>query len=97
MNTLAKKIKNQATAIKLEFTDQFIHLFLEDGRQIKTPLEFYPRLSQATKIQLQDYRLLGSGTGIHWKSLNEDLSVDSIIEGRKGISNNISAKKTERN
>ena len=86
MNTLAEKIKNQAIATKVEFTEQFIHLFLDDGRQIKTPLRFYPRLSQATKTELQDYRLLGNGTGIHWESLNEDLSVDSIIEGRKGIS-----------
>ena len=86
MNTLAKKFKDQAVAIKAEFTSRFIHLFLADGRQIKTPLKFYPRLSQATKTQLQDYRLLGRGTGgIHRESLNEDLSVDSIIEGRKGI------------
>lgn len=86
MNTLAKKIKNQAIAIKVDFTDQFIHLFLDDKRQIKVPLKFYPKLSHATKIQLQDYRLLGGGRGIHWESLDEDLSVNSIIEGRKSIS-----------
>ena len=83
MNTLVKNIKDQTVTVKVEFTDQFIHLFLEDGRQVKTPLKFYPKLSQATKIQLQDYRLLGSGTGIHWESLDEDLSVDSIIKGRQ--------------
>ena len=83
MSILAKKIENQAVAVKVQFTGQFIHLFLEDGRQIKTPLEFYPRLFQAKKSQLRDYRLLGCGTGIHWESLNEDLSVNSIIEGRK--------------
>lgn len=83
MNTLARNIKKPATAVKVEFTARFIHLFLKDGRQIKTPLRFYPRLFQADKKQLKDFRLLGDGSGIHWESLNEDLSVDSIIKGRK--------------
>ena len=85
MNILAKNTKNQPVTVKVEFIDQFIHLFLEDGRQVKTPLKLYPKLSKATQAQLQDYRLLGGGTGIHWESLDEDLSVDSIIKGRQGI------------
>ena len=88
MSILAKNIKDQkdqSVVIKLEFIDQFIHLFLEDGRQIKTPLKFYPKLFQASQAQLQDYRLLGGGTGIHWEALDEDLSVDSIIKGRPSI------------
>ena len=60
-----------------------ICLSLTDGREVKTPLEFYPRLASATKKKLQNYRLIGGGRGIHWNDLDEDLSVESIILGRR--------------
>lgn len=80
-----QKEDNIAIAIKVSFTDDMICLVLHDGRQIQTPLEFYPRLAKASKRQLNNYRLMGGGTGIHWNDLDEDLSIESIILGRRAF------------
>ena len=85
MSISALKAENEPVATEVSFTDDMICLVLDDGREVKTPLEFYPRLARATKNQLQDYRLLGGGTGIHWSQLDEDLSVDSIVNGRRAF------------
>lgn len=83
MNTSVLKLDHEATATEVSFTDDMICLVLADGREVRTPLEFYPRLARATMEQLLDHRLLGGGTGIHWTQLDEDLSVDSIVNGRR--------------
>jgi len=83
MSTLAKKHESDFTAISIDFSDDMICLGLEDGREIKTPIEFYPRLAHATKKQLKNFKWIGGGTGIHWPDIDEDLSVESIVLGRK--------------
>jgi hypothetical protein len=70
-------------AVKVSVFEDMICIVLDDGREIKTPLEFYPRLANANQEQLANFRLLGGGSGIHWHDLDEDLSVDSIVSGRK--------------
>jgi hypothetical protein len=52
---------------------------LEDGRSIHVPLEWFPRLRDATLSQLADWRLVGHGVGIHWPQLDEDLSVRGLL------------------
>jgi hypothetical protein len=83
MNTSPLKIYREPVAIEVTFAEDMICLVLDDGREVKTPLEFYPRLAKATNEQLENFRLLGGGTGIHWEDLDEDLSVDSIVSGRR--------------
>lgn len=83
MNTLAKNQEDEFIAIDVTFTKDMICLALSDGREVKTPLEFYPTLARATEDQLKKFRLIGGGTGIHWEVLDEDLSVESIVLGRK--------------
>lgn len=76
-------MKSESIATSVSFTEDMICLILSDGREVKTPLEFYPLLAKATEAQLQNYRLIGDGSGIHWNDLGEDLSVESIVLGRK--------------
>lgn len=82
MPTSAKKSKSTVRATKVWFTEEHICLKLADGREIKTPLEFYPRLKSATPDQRNKLELNSSGTGIHWPQLDEDLTVEGIILGR---------------
>jgi hypothetical protein len=76
-------MKNESIAIDVSFTDDMICLILSDGREVKTPLEFYPVLARAAGSQLQNCRLIGDGSGIHWNDLDEDLSIESIVAGRR--------------
>lgn len=82
MSTLARKVEYEPVAKRVVFTNDFLCLLLTDGREIKVPLEFYPRLKKATKRQREKYEIFGMGASIHWPLLDEDLSVEGIIAGR---------------
>lgn len=73
----------EGRAVKIWFDDDNIWLGLDDGRQVSAPLVFYPRLLNATKEQRENYEFIGPGIGIHWEDLDEDLSVEGIVLGRK--------------
>lgn len=85
MNSLAEKFEPIFIATKVWFTDDHICLQLSDGREIKTPLEFYPTLKRASAKQRDAFSLIGLGTGIHWKELDEDISVEGIVLGRPSV------------
>lgn len=38
------------------------------------------RLQQATPEQLNNYRLIGKGAGIHWPDVDEDLSLKGFLK-----------------
>ena len=64
--------------------DQWICIGLEDEREIRFPAHKNKRLAKASSEQLAEVELICGGTGIHWTSLDEDLSVVVILEGRLG-------------
>ena len=55
---------------------------LVDGRKIVTPLEWYPRLKQASAAQRANFELMPMG--IHWPDLDEDLGIAGMLKGRRG-------------
>jgi len=63
----------------VEFTSSELVLHLEDGRTLRVPLEWFPRLRDASKTRLAQFRLIGGGIGIHWPDLDEDLSVRGLL------------------
>jgi hypothetical protein len=46
------------------------------------PISWYPRLENATPSERSDWALVGGGSGIHWQSLDEDISVQALIAGK---------------
>ncbi len=56
---------------------------LMDGRLIGVPLAWYPRLANATPEQRNHWELAGAGYGIHWPEIDEDLSTEGLLLGRK--------------
>jgi hypothetical protein len=79
MSRLAVEIHPLAQSVV--FTDDDLIVSLIDGRKVTVPLVWFPRLSQATKSQLENYELLGDGEGIHWPEIDEDLSVAGLLRG----------------
>jgi len=65
----------------VEFTDDSLIVSLMDGRAISVPLVWYPRLSNATPEQLNNWQISGGGYGIHWLDINEDLSTEGLLRG----------------
>ncbi len=75
------KVETHPLAQNVEFTDDDLIVSLVDGRKVMVPLVWFPRLSNATKSQLEHYELLGDGEGIHWPEKDEDLSVAGLLGG----------------
>ena len=57
-----------------------LYVLLVDGREVSVPLEWFPKLRDATKKQRHNWRLIGGGVGIHWKDVDEDISVAGLLE-----------------
>ena len=62
-------------------TDDELMVSLADGSSISAPLAWYPRLLHATAADRDAWQITGAGYGIHWPSLDEDLSVAGLLCG----------------
>lgn len=63
--------------------DDSLTVVLVDGRVITTPLDWYPRLAHGTPEERARWEPIGDGEAIHWPELDEDISVEGLIAGRK--------------
>ncbi|HEY7342138.1 MAG TPA: DUF2442 domain-containing protein [Ktedonobacterales bacterium] len=61
-------------AVGVRFDHDRLFIQLEDGREISAPLVWFPRLEHATSAERADWRLIGTGQGIHWEQVDEDIS-----------------------
>ena len=69
-------------AEQVSVTDAVLQVSFSDGRTISVPLDWYPRLVNATRKERDNWELIGEGEGIRWPDLDEDLSVEGLIAGR---------------
>lgn len=67
------------TATKVWFDDSRVYVELNDGRVIGSPLNWFPRLQQATPEQRSHFELMAGGYGIHWEELDEDLTAEGFL------------------
>jgi len=70
------------SAVVVKTTSDAISVELDDGRTVTVPIAWYPRLAHASLRERQNWRLIGTGEGIHWPDLDEDISVEGILMGR---------------
>ena len=70
-------------AMAVSVTEDAFSVQLSDGRDISVPLSWYPRLVHATPEERGRWELIGGGEGIHWPDLDEDISVEMLLAGRK--------------
>ena len=66
---------------------------LSDGRTVAVPIAWYPRLLHGTPKERKRWRLIGSGTGVHWPDLDEDISLESLLAGRPSLESPRSLKR----
>ena len=77
MSILDKPVSAQ----KIWTDEDYLWVTLSDGRQLATPLSYFPRLLNATKAQRDLFEVSGGGRGIHWDELDEDISVEGLLLG----------------
>ena len=81
MSTSGIDLKNTAAKGVTVGEDSLV-VELSDGRTIAVPVTWFPRLLYGTPAERSNWRLIGSGEGIHWPDLDEDISVASLLAGR---------------
>ena len=70
------------SAISVRFDEHTMWVELTDGRTLGVPLAWFPRLLRATSAQRDQVEL--SRLGLHWESLDEDISISGLLAGRNG-------------
>jgi hypothetical protein len=73
----------EAQAQRLTVTEDSLTVDLVDGRTIAVPLAWFPRLAHAKPEERANWHLIGRGSGIHWPDIDEDISVESLLAGRR--------------
>ncbi|MDD3293924.1 MAG: DUF2442 domain-containing protein [Geobacteraceae bacterium] len=66
----------------VHFDDKYLHVELEDGRIISTPMTWYPELRKVSFDQLRSYTFICRGTGIEWPELDYHLSIEAMLAER---------------
>lgn len=62
-------------------TETALVVALADGASLVTPLWWYPPLLAATPEQRNKIEL--SPYGLHWPDIDEDLSIEGMLKGRR--------------
>jgi hypothetical protein len=65
-----KQVSFESDFIILLFDNQVIKLKLSDVSQ---------KLAKATQTEREDFKISPSGYGIHWRLLDEDLSINGLL------------------
>lgn len=77
MSTSPASLEPLATDVTV--SDERLSVVLSDGREVSAPLAWFPRLLNATPEQRKDWRLIGGGVGIGWRSVDEHVSVAGLL------------------
>ena len=77
-------VSTEPRAVTVDVTEDELIVRLEDGRVVHVPIEWFPRLRDATAEQRARYEIFGRGTGIHWPLVDEDLSIRGLLRPDAG-------------
>lgn len=75
--SIAVNLESRIQSVSI--TDDTISAQLVDGRAISVPLAWSWRLSEATPLQRSHFEIIGSGSGIRWPEIDEDISAEGML------------------
>ena len=67
------KIKN------VEFESGDIRVTFDTSETMRVPLDFFPELAAANPTQRARWSLIGRGIGVHWETLDVDISIENVL------------------
>ena len=76
-------IERDVFTVDVSFSEDALSVSLDDGRILSVPLAWYPRLLCGTPEERECFELIGDGEGIYWPDLDEDISVEGLLAGRR--------------
>lgn len=81
MSTLT--LETEPLAVDVVVDDVTLRVSLDDGRELSVPVEWFPRLRDASPVARASWRLIGVGEGIHWPDIDEDISILGLLAGHR--------------
>jgi hypothetical protein len=79
---LRKAFRPTSALVKsVNFKDEMMEVHLIDGRIISVPVIWFPLLHEASPEQRDHYEIGGGGASLHWKEIDEDMSVAGLLAG----------------
>lgn len=73
-------MNSSVKATRVHFDQDCMWVDLSDGRIVGVPLAWFPRLLHSTVAQREQVRI--SSRGLHWKHLDEDISIAGLLAGQ---------------
>ena len=74
-------VTSEPRIVSINVTNSAITAALADGRTVSVPLAWSWRLAEATAKQRQNFKIIGSGQGVHWPDVDEDISAIGMLSG----------------
>jgi hypothetical protein len=71
--------------VDVRFEDARLVVDFLDGRTLAVPLALFPVLLHATPDERAKWEISAAGFGIHWPTLDEDLSAIGLLQGRPSV------------
>lgn len=69
-------------AVRAWAAGRMVFVELTDGRQIGFPADRFRLLARASEAELATVELCLNGAALRWETLDEDITVRGIVEGR---------------
>ena len=68
--------------LDVSVSEESLTVELSDGRTLSVPTGWYPRLAYAKDEERADWTIIDGGQSIHWRELDEDVSLTGLLAGR---------------
>jgi Protein of unknown function (DUF2442) len=76
-------LERDPLAVMVNIANERLTVELDDGRLLSVPLEWYPRLAQATDAERGRWEFWGNGYAIEWPDIDEHISMEGLLAGRR--------------
>src|SRR5438477_11175360 len=76
-------LERDPVAVSIRVSDERLIVELDDRRSLSVPLEWYPRLAHAKPAERDHWELWGNGYAIEWPDVDEYISVQGLLAGRR--------------
>jgi hypothetical protein len=70
---------------KVWFDNENIYIQVDTGHTIGNPLSWFIRLQKATPQQREKYEIGSDGESLHWRKLDEDLTLESFFDFKREL------------
>ena len=75
----AAKSEPRAASASYRARDEALHVALTNGAKFIIPVKLIPELQKASVRDIRKVEVLGRGGGLHWETLDVDISVPGLI------------------